>query len=167
MLVSKPIKETDTFAVSSVGYIVNTTQINFEDLPLIYFADIITDEEHKLKQTKNYELRNIFFEDKDFKFNEAFNSLENLKKQIELLETVNEDFIKKIVEVNKIPENKMIQFYIDYVYYIVDKIVIYPNNLELKYRLLLKNCEFLSHLNKFNSNVINNLNQLYSELTNI
>lgn len=170
MLVSKPIKQTDTFAVSSVGYIVNSIQINFDELPIIFYADIFDDP--ILKQTPNYAQRHFFFTDNKFTFNESYSSLENIKKQIELLNMVNETFIKKFLETNKtIPEDKLIQFYIDYIYYLVDKINFLglPNQsvIEIKYSLLLKNCELLTYINKYNVNIINNLKNLYSELSNI
>ena len=39
--------------------------------------------------------------------------------------------------------------------------------IDIKYSLLLKNSELLSLLNKYNSNIINNLKSLYSDLIKI
>lgn len=166
MLVSREIKQTDTFAVSTIGYIVNGNQINFIDLPLIYFADIINDE--KLKLNASYSLRHFFFTNKTFSFNDNYNTFENIKKQIDLLNDVNETYINKIIETNNIPYDLLIQFYIDLIYYLLDKLILLSISsttlLEMKYKLLLKNCEMLILINKNNSNIINNLRNLYNEL---
>ena len=125
-----------------------------------------------LKQSNNYDKRNYFFNDSKFNFNDQFMTLDNIKKQINLLDMVTESYIKRLIEkYDSITEDKLIQFYIDYIYYLVDKLNLLglPMNsiIDIKYSLLLKNSELLSLLNKYNSNIINNLKSLYSDLIKI
>lgn len=167
MLISKPKQQQDLFAVSNIGYIINTVQINFDELPIIYFANEI----EQLRQS-NYDKRNYFFSDSKFNFNDQFMTLDNIKKQINLLDIITESYIKRLIEkYDSITEDKLIQFYIDYIYYLVDKLNLLglPMNsiIDIKYSLLLKNSELLSLLNKYNSNIINNLKSLYSDLIKI
>lgn len=169
MLVSKPIQQLSVYTISGSTYIINSDQIQFNDLPLIYFADITQNNQYKTIDA--YKHRISFFNDKLFNFNQEFTKdITMIKKHIDLLQGVNESFIKKFIEEHKdITEDKIIQFYIDYIYYLVDRLNLLgmPNNsiIETKYNLLLKNCEMLTMLNKFNGNVINNLKNLYSELS--
>ena len=161
MLISKPKQQQDLFAISNIGFIINSIQINFDELPIIYFANTIDN----LKQSNNYDKRNYFF-------NDQFMTLDNIKKQINLLDMVTESYIKRLIEkYDSITEDKLIQFYIDYIYYLVDKLNLLglPMNsiIDIKYSLLLKNSELLSLLNKYNSNIINNLKSLYSDLIKI
>lgn len=168
MLISKPKQQQDLFAISNIGFIINSIQINFDELPIIYFANTIDN----LKQSNNYDKRNNFFNDSKFNFNDQFMTLDNIKKQINLLDMVTESYIKRLIEkYDSITEDKLIQFYIDYIYYLVDKLNLLglPLNsiIDIKYSLLLKNSELLSLLNKYNSNIINNLKSLYSDLIKI
>ena len=167
MLISKPKQQQDLFAISNIGFIINSIQINFDELPIIYFANEI----EQLKQS-NYDKRNYFFTDSKFSFNDQFMTLDNIKKQINLLDMITESYIKRLIEkYDSITEDKLIQFYIDYIYYLVDKLNLLglPMNsiIDIKYSLLLKNSELLSLLNKYNSNIINNLKSLYSDLIKI
>ena len=75
-------------------------------------------------------------------------TLDNIKKQINLLDMVTESYIKRLIEkYDSITEDKLIQFYIDYIYYLVDKLNLLglPMNsiIDIKYSLLLKNSETL------------------------
>ena len=56
MLISKPKQQQDLFAISNIGFIINSIQINFDELPTIYFANTIDN----LKQSINYDKRNYF-----------------------------------------------------------------------------------------------------------
>ena len=113
MLISKPKQQQDLFAISNIGFIINSIQINFDELPIIYFANTIDN----LKQSNNYDKRNYFFNDSKFNFNDQFMTLDNIKKQINLLDMITESYIKRLIEkYDSITEDKLIQFYIDYIY---------------------------------------------------
>ena len=165
MLISKPKQQQDLFAISNIGFIINSIQINFDELPIIYFANTIDN----LKQSNNYDKRNYFFNDSKFNFNDQFMTLDNIRKQLHFLNIVNNQYIDLLIgQYNTITKDKLIQFYIDYVYYLVDKLNLLglPVNsiMDIKYSLLLKNSELLSLLNNYNSNIISNLKNLYSDL---
>ena len=165
MLISKPKQQQDLFAISNIGFIINSIQINFDELPIIYFANTIDN----LRQSTNYDKRNYFFNDSKFNFNDQFMTLDNIRKQLHFLDIVNNQYIDLLIgQYNTITKDKLIQFYIDYVYYLVDKLNLLglPVNsiMDIKYSLLLKNSELLSLLNNYNSNIISNLKNLYSDL---
>ena len=168
MLPSNPKQPKDSFVITPIGFSINSNLIDFNELPIIYFANTIDN----LRQSINYDKRNYFFSDSKFNFNDQFMTLDNIKKQINLLDMVTESYIKRLIEkYDSITEDKLIQFYIDYIYYLVDKLNLLglPMNsiMDIKYSLLLKNSELLSLLNKYNSNIINNLKSLYSDLIKI
>ena len=168
MLPSNPKQPQDSFVITPLGFSINSILIDFNELPIIYFANTIDN----LRQSTNYDKRNYFFSDSKFNFNDQFITLDNIKKQINLLDMITESYIKRLIEkYDSITEDKLIQFYIDYIYYLVDKLNLLglPMNsiIDIKYSLLLKNSELLSLLNKYNSNVINNLKSLYSDLIKI
>lgn len=165
MLNSNPKPPQDSFVITPLGFSINSIQINFDELPIIYFANTIDN----LKQSINYDKRNYFFSDSNFNFNDRFMTLDNINKQIHFLDIVNNQYIDLLIEqYNSITKDKLIQFYIDYVYYLVDKLNLLglPVNsiMNIKYSLLLKNSELLSLLNNYNSNIISNLKNLYSDL---
>lgn len=165
MLNSNPKPPQDSFVITPLGFSINSIQINFDELPIIYFANTIDN----LRQSINYDKRNYFFSDSKFNFNDQFMTLDNINKQIHFLDIVNNQYIDLLIEqYNSITKDKLIQFYIDYVYYLVDKLNLLglPVNsiMDIKYSLLLKNSELLSLLNNYNSNIISNLKNLYSDL---
>ena len=165
MLPSNPKQPKDSFVITPIGFSINSNLIDFNELPIIYFANTIDN----LRQSINYDKRNYFFSDSKFNFNDQFMTLDNIKKQINLLDMVTESYIKRLIEkYDSITEDKLIQFYIDYIYYLVDKLNLLglPMNsiMDIKYSLLLKNSELLSLLNNYNSNIISNLKNLYSDL---
>lgn len=165
MLNSNPKPPQDSFVITPLGFSINSIQINFDELPIIYFANTIDN----LRQSINYDKRNYFFSDSKFNFNDQFMTLDNINKQIHFLDIVNNQYIDLLIEqYNSITKDKLIQFYIDYVYYLVDKLNLLglPVNsiMNIKYSLLLKNSELLSLLNNYNSNIISNLKNLYSDL---
>lgn len=165
MLPSKPKQPKDTFVITPLGFSINSISIDFNELPIIYFANTIDN----LRQSINYDKRNYFFSDSKFNFNDQFMTLDNIRKQIHFLDIVNNQYIDLLIgQYNTITKDKLIQFYIDYVYYLVDKLNLLglPTNsiMDIKYSLLLKNSELLSLLNNYNSNIISNLKNLYSDL---
>lgn len=168
MLVSNPNinKQTELFEISNTGFIINQSIININDLPVIYYADILNDEH--LKANPNYNQRNNFFNNETFKFNEKFLTNDNYKKQIDLLLlNINDQLIKTIIENNKsLTEEQIIQFFNKYIDYMVDNLNFtnFNNNLEIKYRLLLKNSELLNYLINYQSNIITNIRNLYNDL---
>ena len=104
MLISKPKQQQDLFAISNIGFIINSIQINFDELPIIYFANTIDN----LKQSNNYDKWNYFFNDSKFSFNDQFMTLDNIKKQINLLDMVTESYIKRLIE--KYDSNRIVAF---------------------------------------------------------
>lgn len=165
MLNSNPKPPQDSFVITPLGFSINSIQINFDELPIIYFANTIDN----LRQSINYDKRNYFFSDSKFNFNDQFMTLDNINKQIHFLDIVNNQYIDLLIgQYNTITKDKLIQFYIDYIYYLVDKLNLLglPVNsiMDIKYSLLLKNSELLSLLNNYNSNIISNLKNLYSDL---
>lgn len=165
MLPSNPKQPKDSFVITPLGFSINSILIDFNELPIIYFANTIDN----LRQSTNYDKRNYFFSDSKFNFNDQFMTLDNIRKQLHFLNIVNNQHIDLLIEqYNTITKDKLIQFYIDYVYYLVDKLNLLglPVNsiMDIKYSLLLKNSELLSLLNNYNSNIISNLKNLYSDL---
>ena len=60
----------------------------------------------------------------------------------------------------------VVQFYINYIYFILDKLTNIPNIsiMDDKYSLLLKNSELLTLLNKNYLVIIENLKNLYNDI---
>lgn len=168
MLVSNPNinKQVELYEVSNVGFIINQSNILLNELPVIYYADILKDN-NELKTNTNYNQRNNFFNNDEFKFNEKFLTNDNYKKQIDLLLNINEQFINNIIENNKsLSEDQIIYFFNKYIDYLVDSLTFtdFKNNLEIKYKLLLKNSELLNYLINYQSQIITNIRNLYNDL---
>lgn len=168
MLVSNPNinKNIELFEISNTGFIINQSNILLSDLPIIYYADVFKDNT-ELKTNQNYNQRNNFFNNDEFKFNEKFLTNDNYKKQIDLLLLINEQFINNIVENNKtLSEDHIIHFFNKYIDYLVDSLNFtnFNNNLEFKYKLLLKNSELLTYLINYQSQIITNIRNLYNDL---
>lgn len=169
MLVSKPNinKQVDLFGISTTGFIINQSNINLNDLIIIYFSDILNND--NLKTNENYNNRINFFDKEEFKFNEKFMTTDNFIKQIDLINiNVNEQLIKDINQRNnEITIELIIQFFNKYIEYLVDNLNFtnINNKLEIKYKLLLKNSELSNFFINYQSDIITNIRDLYNELS--
>lgn len=164
MLVSK--RYTNSYLITNSSYVIDQTIIPYNELILIYYADQVNNLSYK--SLKSYELRHEFFTNNDFTFNIEFvKDINTIKQHIDILNKVNESFIKDFInKYTDITFEMVVQFYINYIYFILDKLTNIPNIsiMDDKYSLLLKNSELLTLLNKNYLVIIENLKNLYNDI---
>ena len=164
MLVSK--RYTNSYLITNSSYVIDQTIIPYNELILIYYADQVNNLSYK--SLKSYELRHEFFTNNDFTFNIEFvKDINAIKQHIDILNKVNESFIKEFInKYTDITFEMVVQFYINYIYFILDKLTNIPNIsiMDDKYSLLLKNSELLTLLNKNYLVIIENLKNLYNDI---
>lgn len=164
MLVSK--RYTNSYLITNSSYVIDQTIIPYNELILIYYADQVNNLSYK--SLKSYELRHEFFTNNDFTFNIEFvKDIDKIKQHINILDKVNESFIKEFInKYTDITFEMVVQFYINYIYFILDKLTNIPNIsiMDDKYSLLLKNSELLTLLNKNYLVIIENLKNLYNDI---
>lgn len=164
MLVSK--RYTNSYLITNSSYVIDQTIIPYNELILIYYADQVNNLSYK--SLKSYELRHEFFTNNDFTFNIEFvKDINAIKQHIDILNKVNETFIKEFInKYTDITFEMVVQFYINYIYFILDKLTNIPNIsiIDDKYSLLLKNSELLTLLNKNYLVIIENLKNLYNDI---
>lgn len=164
MLVSK--RYTGGCLITNSSYVIDQTIIPYNELILIYYADQVNNLSYK--SLKSYELRHEFFTNNDFTFNIEFvKDINTIKQHIDILNKVNESFIKDFInKYTDITFEMVVQFYINYIYFILDKLTNIPNIsiIDDKYSLLLKNSELLTLLNKNYLVIIENLKNLYNDI---
>ena len=164
MLTSK--RYTNGYSITGTSYVIGQTIIPYYELILIYYADQVNNLSYK--SLKSYELRHEFFTNNDFTFNIEFvKDINTIKQHIDILNKVNESFIKDFInKYTDITFEMVVQFYINYIYFILDKLTNIPNIsiMDDKYSLLLKNSELLTLLNKNYLVIIENLKNLYNDI---
>lgn len=164
MLVSK--RYTNSYLITNSSYVIDQTIIPYNELILIYYADQVNNLSYK--SLKSYELRHEFFTNNDFTFNIEFvKDINAIKQHIDILKNVNEQNIKDFInKYTDITFEMVVQFYINYIYFILDKLTNIPNIsiMDDKYSLLLKNSELLTLLNKNYLVIIENLKNLYNDI---
>ena len=164
MLISK--RYTNSYLITNSSYVIDQTIIPYNELILIYYADQVNNLSYK--SLKSYELRHEFFTNNDFTFNIEFvKDIDKIKQHIDILKNVNESFIKEFInKYTDITFEMVVQFYINYIYFILDKLTNIPNIsiMDDKYSLLLKNSELLTLLNKNYLVIIENLKNLYNDI---
>ncbi len=164
MLTSK--RYTNGYSITNSSYVIDQTIIPYYELILIYYADQVNNLSYK--SLKSYELRHEFFTNNDFTFNIEFvKDINAIKQHIDILKNVNESFIKTFInKYTDITFEMVVQFYINYIYFILDKLTNIPNIsiIDDKYSLLLKNSELLTLLNKNYLVIIENLKNLYNDI---
>ena len=164
MLISK--RYTNSYIITNSSYVIDQTIIPYNELILIYYADQVNNLSYK--SLKSYELRHEFFTNNDFTFNIEFvKDIDKIKQHIDILKNVNESFIKEFInKYTDITFEMVVQFYINYIYFILDKLTNIPNIsiMDDKYSLLLKNSELLTLLNKNYLVIIENLKNLYNDI---
>ncbi len=164
MLTSK--RYTNSYLITNSSYVIDQTIIPYNELILIYYADQVNNLSYK--SLKSYELRHEFFTNNDFTFNIEFViDINTIKQHIDILNKVNESFIKDFInKYTDITFEMVVQFYINYIYFILDKLTNIPNIsiIDDKYSLLLKNSELLTILNKNYLVIIENLKNLYNDI---
>lgn len=164
MLTSK--RYTNGYSITESSYVIKQTIIPYYELILIYYADQVNNLSYK--SLKSYELRHEFFTNNDFTFNIEFvKDIDKIKQHINILNRVNEQNIKDFInKYTDITFEMVVQFYINYIYFILDKLTNIPNIsiMDDKYSLLLKNSELLTLLNKNYLVIIENLKNLYNDI---
>ena len=164
MLTSK--RYTNGYLITNSSYVIDQTIIPYDELILIYYADQVNNLSYK--SLKSYELRHEFFTNNDFTFNIEFvKDIDKIKQHIDILKKVNEQNIKDFInKYTDITFEMVVQFYINYIYFILDKLTNIPNIsiMDDKYLLLLKNSELLTLLNKNYLVIIENLKNLYNDI---
>ena len=164
MLTSK--RYTNGYFITESSYVIKQTTIPYDELILIYYADQVNNLSYK--SLKSYELRHEFFTNNDFTFNIEFvKDIDKIKQHINILNRVNEQNIKDFInKYTDITFEMVVQFYINYIYFILDKLTNIPNIsiIDDKYSLLLKNSELLTLLNKNYLVIIENLKNLYNDI---
>lgn len=164
MLTSK--RYTNGYFITDTYYAIGQTIIPYYELILIYYADQVNNLSYK--SLKSYELRHEFFTNNDFTFNIEFvKDINTIKQHIDILKHVNEQNIKDFInKYTDITFEMVVQFYINYIYFILDKLTNIPNIsiIDDKYSLLLKNSELLTLLNKNYLVIIENLKNLYNDI---
>ena len=154
------------YLITNSSYVIDQTIIPYNELILIYYADQVNNLSYK--SLKSYELRHEFFTNNDFTFNIEFvKDINTIKQHIDILNKVNESFIKEFInKYTDITFEMVVQFYINYIYFILDKLTNIPNIsiMDDKYSLLLKNSELLTLLNKNYLVIIENLKNLYNDI---
>lgn len=165
MLTSK--RYTNGYLITDSSYVIKQTTIPYDELILIYYADQVNNLSYK--SLKSYELRHEFFTNNDFTFNIEFvKDINTIKQHINILNNkVNEKFINDFInKYTDITFEMVVQFYINYIYFILDKLTNIPNIsiIDDKYSLLLKNSELLTLLNKNYLVIIENLKNLYNDI---
>lgn len=164
MLTSK--RYTNGYSITESSYVIKQTIIPYYELILIYYADQVNNLSYK--SLKSYELRHEFFTNNDFTFNIEFvKDIDKIKQHIDILKKVNEQNIKDFInKYTDITFEMVVQFYINYIYFILDKLTNIPNIsiMDDKYSLLLKNSELLTLLNKNYLVIIENLKNLYNDI---
>lgn len=164
MLTSK--RYTNGYFITDTYYAIGQINIPYYELILIYYADQVNNLSYK--SLKSYELRHEFFTNNDFTFNIEFvKDINAIKQHIDILNKVNESFIKDFInKYTDITFEMVVQFYINYIYFILDKLTNIPNIsiIDDKYSLLLKNSELLTLLNKNYLVIIENLKNLYNDI---
>ena len=164
MLTSK--RYTNGYLITNSSYVIDQTIIPYDELILIYYADQVNNLSYK--SLKSYKLRHEFFTNNDFTFNIEFvKDINTIKQHIDILNKVNESFIKDFIKkYTDITFEMVVQFYINYIYFILDKLTNIPNIsiMDYKYSLLLKNSELLTLLNKNYLVIIENLKNLYNDI---
>lgn len=164
MLTSK--RYTNGYLITNSSYVIGQTSIPYYELILIYYADQVNNLSYK--SLKSYELRHEFFTNNDFTFNIEFvKDINTIKQHIDILNRVNEQNIKDFInKYTDITFEMVVQFYINYIYFILDKLTNIPNIsiMDDKYLLLLKNSELLTLLNKNYLVIIENLKNLYNDI---
>ena len=164
MLTSK--RYTNGYLITNSSYVIDQTIIPYDELILIYYADQVNNLSYK--SLKSYELRHEFFTNNDFTFNIEFvKDIDKIKQHIDILKKVNEQNIKDFInKYTDITFEMVVQFYINYIYFILDKLTNIPNIsiIDDKYSLLLKNSELLTLLNKNYLVIIENLKNLYNDI---
>ena len=140
----------------------------FNDISIHFIYGVFNFNNLSYKSLKSYELRHEFFTNNDFTFNIEFvKDIDKIKQHIDILKNVNESFIKEFInKYSDITFEMVVQFYINYIYFILDKLTNIPNIsiMDDKYSLLLKNSELLTLLNKNYLVIIENLKNLYNDI---
>ena len=170
MLISNPIKQIGgnnfIISVNDYGYNINNENLTLDDVLTLYFVNnnLINPSDFKFIQYKNY-----FFNNDKLIFLNKFNDINDINKNINLLNNVNENFIKNFNhKFTNISMTNIIDFFIKF----IAEIALCLNNFNKNdvifqlYNITLKNNELLNLLNKENNNIIKNIQNCFTQICN-